>query len=46
MDPMERAWHWWTHLIGIPFWDPWLALMVLIVAVFLIVRGVARMLRP
>jgi hypothetical protein len=29
-----------------PFWDPWLALMVLIVAVFLIVRGVARMLRP
>lgn len=46
MDPVERAWHWWTHLIGIPLWNPWLATLVLIVAVFLIVRGVSKMLRP
>jgi hypothetical protein len=46
MDPVDRAWHWWTHLIEVPLWDPWLAAAVPILAFMFIVRGVGRLLQP
>lgn len=46
MDPVQRAWNWWTDLIDIPFWDPWLASLALFGGFVLVAYFVAKMLRP
>ena len=46
MDPVQRAWNWWTDVVEFPFWDPWLAGLALFVAFVLVVYFISKMLRP
>lgn len=46
MDPVQRAWNWWTDLVDVPLWDPWLAALALFGGFVVIAYFVAKMLRP
>ena len=45
MNPFEQAWRWWTTLVDVPLWDPWLATLAvfaLAVLVFALLHGLLR----
>lgn len=46
MNPVDRSWTWWKHLLDIPFWDPWLAGLTIVIFVFCVFYLIGRLLRP
>ena len=46
MNPVDRTWRWWTNLLDIPFWDPWIATLCVAILVYLVVVIIHKLLRP
>lgn len=46
MNPIERTWAWWAHLVDMPYWDPWLAALAIAAMGLAVFYVLHRLLRP